>query len=89
MLRFILLFISFFSISFLSSQSLPPDRNCQWSKAGTLIHEPADIINMQSFGARGDGVFDNSPIIQQAILSLSNKSGVIFFPTGSYFFQKA
>lgn len=89
MLRFIFLFTCIFDISNLSSQSLPPDRTCQWSKAGTLIHEPADIINMQSFGAIGDGIFDNSPIIQQAILSLSNKSGVLFFPTGNYFFSKS
>ena len=88
MLRIILFFPAYIALHLLIGQSLPPYRNCQWSKAGTLIHEPQTLINVLNLGAKGDGIFDNSQIIQQAIQSLTNKPGVIFFPTGNYFFTK-
>ena len=42
-----------------------------------------------SFGGIGDGVTDNTTAFNNALASLSNTGGVIYFPPGKYFFSSA
>ncbi|NIM81419.1 MAG: hypothetical protein GTN53_24520 [Candidatus Aminicenantes bacterium] len=42
------------------------------------------IINVCDFGAKGDGVTDNTPYFQQALDSLKEKGGIVFVPSGHY-----
>lgn len=41
-------------------------------------------INIKDFGAKGDGVTDDAPIIKKAIEAISNNGGTINFPAGTY-----
>lgn len=45
-----------------------------------LIPEQANVTNVKSFGAVGDGVTDDTAAIQQAY----NNTGMIYFPNGTY-----
>jgi hypothetical protein len=53
-------------------------------KVGNIVSEN-DIVtlNIKSLGAKGDGVFDNTQIIQNAINSLNNDD-TLFIPNGTY-----
>jgi|688.fasta_scaffold181946_3 hypothetical protein len=42
------------------------------------------VVNVQDFGAVGDGVADDSGAIQAAIDSLSSNGGTVYFPPGDY-----
>ena len=44
----------------------------------------AGTINIVDCGAKGDGVTDNTAIIQKAIDDCSKKSGTVFIPSGKY-----
>ena len=46
--------------------------------------ELADHPTVKSFGAKGDGVTDDTISIQNAIDSLAVKKGTLFFPSGTY-----
>ncbi len=41
-------------------------------------------INVREAGAKGDGVSDDTPIIQQALDALAQRGGTIYFPEGRY-----
>jgi len=44
-----------------------------------------DSINIKLFGAKGDGISDDWPIIQKAIDKIANNGGgVVYFPAGNY-----
>jgi len=46
---------------------------------------PADgLVNVRDFGAIGNGTVDDSVAIQQAIDSLADSGGTVFFPAGRY-----
>jgi hypothetical protein len=44
----------------------------------------SDIINVKDYGAIGDGVHDDTPNIQAAVLARGSNAGIIFFPSGKY-----
>ena len=44
----------------------------------------SDYVNVKDYGAKGDGVTDDTLAIQSAINSLPNQGGVILFPIGEY-----
>lgn len=75
-----------------------------WSSGGTkwkVINESSpisisnfrafDCINVLDFGAKGDGVTDDTNAIQSAINSLAGETrgGVVFLPKGTYIISKS
>ena len=51
--------------------------------AGTALagERPSGIVNVQDFGAKGDGVHDDTPAIQAAINAVAERgAGVVYFP---------
>ncbi len=43
-----------------------------------------DRVNVQDFGALGDGLHDDAPAIQAALDSLAKQGGVVYLPAGLY-----
>jgi hypothetical protein len=83
-LRCLLLII--FISNFSSAQVIPSSQRADWSNAGISgnIAEPSDIVDVKSFGAKGDGMTNDYNSIQGAINSLNGASGVVFFSAGVY-----
>ena len=77
-----LLFFAFCS----TAQIIPEANRVDWSNAGypSDFSDPATIANVMDFGAAGDGVANDRTAILDAITSLSNQPGVIYFPAGTY-----
>ncbi|MCS4233717.1 glycosyl hydrolase family 28-related protein [Stenotrophomonas sp. BIGb0135] len=61
------------------SNDLTDTRTVSPSSEGAAI-----FINVQDFGARGDGVTDDQAAIQRAIDSAGSRGGHIVFPPGTY-----
>jgi hypothetical protein len=55
----------------------------------TLANRFADVVNVKDFGAKGDGVTDDTAAIQAAINSVGSAGATIFFPTGTYLISSA
>lgn len=47
------------------------------------------IVNVKDFGAKGDGVTDDTANIQKTIDSLKTTGGTVFFPEGTYLVSQA
>lgn len=63
--------------------------NANQEELDAVSAQLADIaINVKSFGAKGDGITDDSTAIQNAINSLTN-GGTVLFPVGSYLVNTA
>jgi methionine-rich copper-binding protein CopC/uncharacterized protein YlzI (FlbEa/FlbD family) len=69
----------------LSSNSLAADYTLNFTTSSDTVTPANDpsAINIKSFGAKGDGVTDDSTALQNTINSLPN-GGTIFFPDGTY-----
>ena len=71
-----------------ASQTIPTERIYlnSWQHAGISGHSPPPdtILNVQDYGATGDGSTSDSAAVQNAIASLSGAPGVIYFPAGTY-----
>jgi hypothetical protein len=52
----------------------------------TDLRQP--VVNVRDFGAKGDGVTDDTAKIQKAVDSLAGRSGTVFFPAGIYLISK-
>lgn len=62
------------------SQLIAEQANANMNKStwGTIIY------NVKAYGAKGDGVTDDTTSVQAAITAAKTKGGVVFFPPGSY-----
>ncbi|KAL4457378.1 hypothetical protein ABPG75_012243 [Micractinium tetrahymenae] len=74
---------------------LPPGRGFDWSlsayKEGReAVPDPPVAINVKAFGARGDGVADDTAALQAALQAAqqSQQGGVIFLPAGTYILSR-
>ena len=52
--------------------------------AGTQQQPEMILVNVREFGAKGDGITDDTLAIKAAILSLRSTGGTVFFPKGTY-----
>ena len=52
--------------------------------SGEWVEQDLGIFNVKAFGAKGDGVTDDTAAIQAAIDSIGSEGGVVFLPLGSY-----
>lgn len=55
-----------------------------YTASGTEINTGGVWVNVKDFGAKGDGVTDDSSAIQSALDSIKTTGGTIFFPAGTY-----
>ena len=84
--------ISFFlsAISYeASSQVIPSSRRADWTLAGYhgTIPVYSTVKNITDYGGSGDGITVNDLALQNAITSLNNQNGVIYFPAGTFLFN--
>ena len=54
------------------------------SQMSSFFIDKMGIVNVKSYGAKGDGVTDDSEALKSAIASLPKNGGKLFFPTGVY-----
>jgi hypothetical protein len=56
------------------------------SSGGTRKRQAAvaDLLNVKTFGAAGDGIIDDRTAIQNAINSAMTSGKILYFPTGTY-----
>ena len=71
-------------------QVLSTSKSVDWTRAGYkgTFPDPYTIVDIQSFGGSGDGSTDNSSAFTNALNSLNGNPGVIYFPSGIYFFSQ-
>lgn len=71
------------------AQVIPQERLYNWQKAGLLhpIAEPSTVLDITTYGGVGDGTTDNSVAFSSALSALNGEAGVIYFPTGVYYFE--
>ncbi|HEV2914537.1 MAG TPA: glycosyl hydrolase family 28-related protein [Pyrinomonadaceae bacterium] len=78
-LAFLLMFITRIAIqvnvSRWNTQSIPPESSSPVSSV---------ISNVRDFGAKGDGISDDTSAINSAQRSLSGGGGTVYFPEGTY-----
>ncbi len=89
MRNLLIILFSFLVLSPLVAQTIPTNRVVDWSMAGLAQSIPSyqTIVNITSFGAVGDGTTINDDAFSSALNSLNGKSGVIYFPAGTYLFH--
>lgn len=52
--------------------------------ARSSFEKLADVVSVKDFGAKGDGITDDTSAIQAAITYASSRSATLSFPSGSY-----
>lgn len=65
---------------------LPAHARARWARAGLPDNTPPDftnIVNVKTYGAKGDGISDDTAAIAQAI-SKAPPESVVYFPAGVY-----
>ena len=72
-------------------QTIPAARLIDWKNAGLrqTVFSTTIFKNIIDFGGNGNGIFVNDNALQNAINSLQNKPGIIYFPTGIYQFNNS
>ena len=86
-MKVLIFFILLLFVSFqMFGQVIPDDRHPDWKLiyANHTFREPQTIVNVQEFGAVGDGQTDDYQSIVNAIASLNGQLGTVFFPPGNY-----
>lgn len=86
-IKLLILFLFLYSNIF--AQTIPSSKIVDWSSAGYdgSIPNPANIVNVTTFGATGSDTTNDLSAINAAISSLSGNAGVIYFPAGTYYFS--
>ncbi len=72
------------------SQALPVNRRTDWSRAGYGGRTTgySTVVSILNYGGSGNGITPNDDAFQQAVGSLSGQPGIIFFPAGTYIFNR-
>ena len=91
-LLFVFFYFFFFGL-FLTgfAQTLPSARGVDWSLAGLRETTTSGFvqIDMQTFGAIGDGVVPNDSIISNALSSITGPGAILEFQSGNFLFNNA
>ena len=72
------------------AQVIPVNRITDWTMTGypgKILVYPLKV-NITNFGGNGNGTSTNDLALQQAIGSLNNQQGIIYFPAGTFLFNK-
>jgi hypothetical protein len=79
-------FISLALCSFLLATILPSCLSVTSRTVGTNVVYPADanLVNVQDYGAKGDGITNDTAAIRQAVQNNLTKHRTLFFPAGTY-----
>ncbi len=73
------------------SQTIPKERKVDWSVSGLMPNTPKTNVTeakVNSFGAKADGVSDDSQAIQKALNSLKQSGGIVLLGAGKYLLTK-
>lgn len=71
------------------SQVVPADMQTDWSKAGLQVDIPTSFstVSITDYGASANDSIDDDSALQQAIVALGGRFGVVYFPAGEYNFS--
>ncbi len=70
---------------FRTTSSSPGNRNSLYAGIGNRVFDlKKDIRNVKAFGAKGDGITDDTLAIQAALDDLTSGAGLVFMPPGVY-----
>ena len=67
-----------------AGKKMTASRNQVAGAGGTELGSVTDVINVKSFGARGDGEHNDTAAIQAAIDAAGGKTTTVFIPPGEY-----
>ena len=70
--------------SYVKKNELPTNVSAFSNDKGYLVKEDLGYITPQMFGAKADGVTDDSEAILNAIAALPKNGGTLYFPAGTY-----
>lgn len=71
------------------AQSIDANRMVDWSVVGLKpIQKSSTRVSVLDFGAKGNGLSDDSEAVIKAIKSLGKEGGEVFFPKGNYLIKK-
>ncbi len=72
------------------AQVIPVNRITDWSMAGYPGKIPVYplVININDYGGMGNSTSANDQALQAAITGLNNQPGIIYFPAGTFLFNK-
>jgi hypothetical protein len=85
MRKFFTLALIVFSLT-AEAQVIPGSQRVDWSLAGIPqgFKSPLSSVNVKDFGAVGNGEFDDSKAVTDAINSFNGMAGIVYFPEGKY-----
>lgn len=88
-------FTAFFLLAIITAsavaQVIPANRITDFTMVGYPGKIPVYplVKNIINFGGTGNGTSTNDLALQQAISSLNNQQGIVYFPAGTYLFNKS
>lgn len=75
-----------FLLNSVEAQIIPDDRKVDWNNVvgNHYFDYPVQQVNVNDFGAVGDGIINDQPAIQSAIDSFNGRLGMVYLPSGNY-----